>query len=138
MPTYVVFMRNKATGEEFVAPIEAPVNAHRKALTQMKKSYPADQFDIHTTYTFEELENVLDGLQRWPGVASRPQRGARPVRPVATTAIPKPPHPFDTGSMLQGKGAEPKLQPTPEASATAAAAAQQGKSVIDVLKALRS
>jgi hypothetical protein len=129
-------MRNESSGEEFVAPIEAPANAHGQALKQMKKSYPADRFTIHTTYTFEELENILDGLQRWPGVASRPQKGARPVRPVATTALPQAPHPFNTGNLF-GNARATGPQPTPEAATNAAAAARSGESVINVLKALR-
>ncbi len=151
--TYLVFLQNTQTGEEFTAPTNAPTGAHEIAMGQLRQQYPAPKFKVHTAYMQDELEVALNGLNRWPGLASKVQAGtARPssrqAAPVRVTlgeatrqatgatinktveAAPTP----QTQSVPRPAQAAPTETPT---IAPAAMQNQSGISVIEQLKNMR-
>ncbi|MBI1308482.1 MAG: hypothetical protein GC129_01305 [Proteobacteria bacterium] len=71
MPTFLGFLKNTVTGEEFVAPVEAPERARAEA--GLRDQYPAAAYAILTVYEQREMERVMDGVRRWPGLASKVQ-----------------------------------------------------------------
>ncbi len=78
--TYLGFLQNRQSREEFVAPVEADdVATARMALAQ---AYPESRYMVQTVYSRQELEHVLAGVDRWPGVASK-------VQPPLTTDLTK-------------------------------------------------
>lgn len=78
--TYLGFMQNRQSKEEFVAPVRAEdVATARMALGQ---AYPESRYMVQTIYSRTELEHVLAGVDRWPGVASK-------VQPPLTTDLSK-------------------------------------------------
>ncbi|MFZ2619577.1 MAG: hypothetical protein WAX89_01770 [Alphaproteobacteria bacterium] len=94
MQTYVVFMRNSKTGEEFSVPVNA--YSHTEAMTALLATYPARSFIMHTAYAVDELQNTLEHVRRWPGVATKPQKEVaaqaqtrRPVLPAAPSVGPR-------------------------------------------------
>jgi len=75
--TYLVFLLNIQTGEEFVAPVTAPSRA--EALARVSAKYPPQQlFAIQTCYPVSELQRLLTEAGRWPGVASAAPRQLNP------------------------------------------------------------
>ena len=69
--SYVLFMQNLVTQEEFVASIEAEsVGAAKQA---SRATYPGHAYQVLTCYAEKELQTVLDNLHRWPGVPSKVQ-----------------------------------------------------------------
>lgn len=84
---YLVFLQNTQTGEEFTAPTVAPENAHEIAMGKLRQQYPAPKFKVHTAYATQELETALNGLSRWPGLASSVQAGARRAAPTKTAPV---------------------------------------------------
>lgn len=69
--TYLGFLQNRQNREEFVAPVvAADVTLAR---TELGKAYPESRYIIQTIYSRTELEHVLSGIDRWPGVPSKVQ-----------------------------------------------------------------
>lgn len=156
--TYLVFLQNTQTGEEFTAPTNAPTGAYEIAMGQLRQQYPAPKFKVHTAYTQAELETALNGLSRWPGLSSKVQAGTvkvsntrtAPVRVTLGEAARQA-----TGATIQRTTEAPiqqpqqtapaqttQTQPTQQAEqaptvAPAAMAQQGGISVIEHLKAMR-
>lgn len=153
--TYLVFLQNTQTGEEFTAPTNAPAGAYEIAMGQLRQQYPAPKFKVHTAYTQDELETALNGLSRWPGLSSKVQAGTvkvsnkqtAPVRVTLGEAARQA-----TGATIQRTTEAPIQQPQPQQTtqaqptqqaeqaptvAPAAMAQQGGISVIEHLKAMR-
>ena len=103
MATYIVFLKNLKTGEEFAVPHMAADNSHDLAMAELRSQYPANRFAMHTAYTVAELQNIMENATRWPGVASKVQTGTvqAPKRrkdvPMKADSI------FASGSMLKAK-----------------------------------
>jgi|GEM_PF-2124441 len=153
--TYLVFLQNTQTGEEFTAPTNAPAGAYEIAMGQLRQQYPAPKFKVHTAYTQNELEVALNSLNRWPGLASKVQAGtarpssrqAAPVRVTLGEAARQA-----TGATIN-KTVEaaptPKIQPAPRPqptqeaqptipTPTIAPAAMQNQSGISVIEQLKN
>ena len=137
-------------------PHNAPANSHGDVLKYISTTYPASAFQIHTAYTMSELENMLEGVSRWPGVASKPQKDSVTRSRPVTTAIAQPKRSeyiptnqttsiFSKGSLLSQKVAAAQPQPVsfkaPQKTVVAATKnkeQQDGQqSVISLLKAMR-
>jgi hypothetical protein len=69
--TYLGFFMNRQTKEEFVAPVMAQ-NADT-AKWELEIAYPTSRYQLLTVYSRTELENVLIGIDRWPGLPSKVQ-----------------------------------------------------------------
>lgn len=67
MERYVVFIKDMEKNKEFVSAKMAPQGYHEVVLSEMRAKYPAPKYMIHTTYTENELSDVLDSLNRWCG-----------------------------------------------------------------------
>lgn len=78
--TYLGFMVNRATREEFVAPVTA--TAQDIARAELMKAYPESRYALLTIYSRAELTHVLRDLERWPGLPSK-------VQPPLTTDLTK-------------------------------------------------
>lgn len=78
--TYLGFLQNRANKEEFVAPVQAEDVA--TARMELGLAYPESRYMVQTIYSRQELEHVLSGIDRWPGVASK-------VQPPLTTDLTK-------------------------------------------------
>lgn len=172
--TYLVFIRNMQSLQDFSVPAEAPTAAGAQATIAPR--YPTPAYMVLAAFSTAELQAMLDDATRWPGVASTVQPPLEQLlaRVSAGTKLP-PLHrgqsaPQPTGARLQthhdvvpgamaneAKAAQHGGWQTtlnvPEASAYAyqppanrapttapitAAAPTQGRSVIDILKALRN
>lgn len=87
--TYLGFLMNRADREEFVAPVVAPDLIEAKR--EIQKAYPDSRYALLTVYTRTELEHVLQGVDRWPGLPSKVQAPlsdkTAPVR-VSTGGLP--------------------------------------------------
>ena len=151
MTTYIVFLKNLQTGEEFTVPTTMnQANQHDLAMMQVQKTYPANRFLAHTAYTTQELDNIIVNATRWPGAASKVQKGTvqtpkqKVAKPLKADSI------FAAGSMIKQKPtpqAQPKkveakpatpAQPQATVAATAAAKATEGMSVIERLKMMKN
>lgn len=134
--TYIVFMYNARTGEEFTAPKQGPKNAHPVIMGEMRKEYPAPQFKILTAYTVEELESTLKNLDRWAGLPSRVQAGqVKQAKVRVSTRMDKPIHIPEATSghiqhtQLKAKNVQPQtIQPTKNPFAVQATQPTQQKS----------
>ena len=151
--TYIAFCQSKTTGEEFVIPQTAPAGAHADTIrAEIHKTYSAAEYNVLTVYSLQELEDALEGVKRWPGVASRPQAAvaqrARTARIPTTTAIPQAAAPqqansiFGAGSIINKKvpsaQTEAPAAPKPAArSATSTKTNVKQESLISVLKTMR-
>lgn len=71
MPVFLGFFINTTTRDEFVAPVEA--NDRKHAEDQLHASYPAPAYSLLTTYERRELDNIMAGIDRWPGLPSKIQ-----------------------------------------------------------------
>lgn len=71
MPEFLGFLRNLANESEFVAPVQAADRA--AAAAALGEQYPESLYRLHTIYARRELEQILENLTRWPGVASTVQ-----------------------------------------------------------------
>lgn len=71
MPMFLGFLKNTVTHEEFVAPVEA--DARGTAEMALAAEYPSAVYKLLTVYERREIEHVLAGLARWPGLPSRVQ-----------------------------------------------------------------
>ncbi len=78
--TYLGFLQNRTSKEEFVAPVQAEDAA--TARMELGLAYPESRYMVQTIYSRQELEHVLAGIDRWPGVASK-------VQPPLTTDLSK-------------------------------------------------
>ncbi len=83
MNTYLVFLRNMATRQDFVAPYAAVSTAAAEAAAL--QDYPTGQFMLLTTYAETELQAIMVNIQRWPGVPSNVEaaKGKAAGRPAA-------------------------------------------------------
>ncbi len=87
MSRFLVFLKNTSTAEEFVSPQEAP--SHATAMMQAAQTYPSPQFKVHTAYAQQELENIMENLNRWAGAEADevkkpvgfPGKGKQPTKP---------------------------------------------------------
>ncbi|RYG61195.1 MAG: hypothetical protein EON60_04455 [Alphaproteobacteria bacterium] len=78
--TYLGFLQNRASKDEFVAPVQADDVA--TARMELARAYPESRYILQTIYSRSEIEHVLSGIDRWPGVASK-------VQPPLTTDLTK-------------------------------------------------
>lgn len=67
---YIVFIRNNKTGEELVATRMYPQGCHQEVVDDLKPHYPQPMYQIHTAYTEDELQSILDSMRRWCGDVS--------------------------------------------------------------------
>lgn len=120
--TYLVFLQNTKTGEEFTAPANAPINAYEIAMGRIRQQYPAPQFKVHTAYSVADLHQALNGLSRWPGLASSVQSGTQKpktaqrqasVRVTLGEATQKA-----TGAVIQKETQSQLKEPTPAQPST--------------------
>lgn len=138
--TYLVFLKNAVTREEFVAPMAA--ESREAAMLQASTSYPMPAYAHLTCYALEELQRILADVQRWPGVPSK-------VQPTIETLMAKmrdggrglPPMPTrSTVPAAQPAMVKPMATATPPAPkkiVTTPAVNARAPSVIEVLKAMR-
>lgn len=70
--TYLVFLQNLKTGEDFVAP--ATAENQSEAMLAVGEKYPPRLFKFQTCYTLPEIERIITDVKRWPGVASSLQQ----------------------------------------------------------------
>ncbi len=67
---YIIFIQNTKTGEELVATRMYPSGLHAQVLDEIAVQYPEPLYKIHTTYTEDELQSILDSMRRWCGDVS--------------------------------------------------------------------
>lgn len=67
MQRYITFIRNNKTREEFISTAKAPMGAHLTVLKKQEKKYPHPLYTVHTAYTEQELEDILETIRRWTG-----------------------------------------------------------------------
>jgi hypothetical protein len=72
MKTYLMFLQNLKTGEEFVAPVTA--DDQDEALLMAGEKYPPRFYKVQTFYTLADMERIITDVKRWPGVASSVQQ----------------------------------------------------------------
>lgn len=71
MPEFLGFLRNLADSSEFVAPVQA--ETREAAAAALGGQYPENFYRLHTVYGRRELTQIMENLNRWPGVASTVQ-----------------------------------------------------------------
>jgi hypothetical protein len=79
MPEFLGFLRNLtdasasggANAGEFVAPVQA--ETREAAAAALVGQYPESFYRLHTVYARRELVQIMENLNRWPGVASTVQ-----------------------------------------------------------------
>ena len=71
MTTFLGFFKNNMTAEEFVAPTEA--GSRNDAEWQLLRQYPQGIYSLLTIYAHGEMKRVMGEIERWPGMASKPQ-----------------------------------------------------------------
>jgi hypothetical protein len=139
MATYLVFLKNTVTHEEFVAPLQAA--KREEAMARAAAAYPAPAYSHLTCYGMDEMQRIMADVQRWPGVASKVQptletlmrnvrdntaRGLPPMptrTPVQAAAVSSPAAPPATPGVVVSQG--------PRAAGTAT-------NVVDALRAARA
>ncbi len=98
--TYLGFLMNRSDKEEFVAPVVA--NELTEAKRELQKAYPDSRYALLTVYTRSELENVLKGVDRWPGLPSKVQAPlAEKTAPVRVSTGGLPPLPGQVQATVQ-------------------------------------
>lgn len=160
--TFLGFYLNRRTSEEFVAPVQASDMA--QARVQLGQAYPDSRYQLLTVYARKEIEHVLSGIDRWPGLPNKIQEPLRAdlskvtartsglpplpgqvqakvetVDPVADTQ-PMPAWMKSFVQQQQAKAATPKAAPAPSALEQAVSspkASLQPVSLIEKLKAAR-
>lgn len=70
MERYIIFVLNVRTGEEFVGTYRALPSQHKQVMDFARRKYPSPDYRVHTTYTEQELQNVLSSVERWCGKPS--------------------------------------------------------------------
>ncbi|HEX2859115.1 MAG TPA: hypothetical protein VHP58_02840 [Alphaproteobacteria bacterium] len=109
--TYLVFLQNLKTGEDFVAP--ATAESQGEALLAVGEKYPPRLYKLQTTYSLTEIERIVADVKRWPGVAtSVPQPLLQQVEKRMGAALPPMP------------GQQPPAPQTPVIEAIKAAEAE--------------
>jgi hypothetical protein len=78
--TYLGFLMNRQSREEFVAPVIAETLVVAKI--ELAKAYPESRYMLQTIYSRLEIDHVLAGIDRWPGLPSK-------VQPPVTTDLSK-------------------------------------------------
>lgn len=118
MDTYLVFLKNAVTREEFVAPVQA--HDRDEAVMAAGVDYPAPAYASLTCYKMDEMARILADARRWPGVASTVQPT---LETLLRTASVKPLPPLPAKTTTTTVGAKP---------------ASGSTSVVDALRAARS
>ena len=72
MEKYIVFLKNNRTGEEFTSLRQGYPGTHSDILMAEAQHHPAPTYTIHTTYTFRELDSMLESMKRWTGTVPEP------------------------------------------------------------------
>jgi len=70
METYVCFIRDHTTGQDFPAVRRGPAGTHQHVLHAMQESYPAPRYTALTALTLNELEGLTKDLKRWTGMVA--------------------------------------------------------------------
>lgn len=162
MTVYMVFLRNMASNEDFAVPTEA--ESPQEALLACQQRHPHPLFSHLTTFPLDDVQRMVEDARRWPGVASTVQPSVDDMLKRVNVRIGKLPplpgqHPtaarvehdrgFSRGVMDQQArmAAAPATVPVPASKPRMAPAAapaslstpshNHGRSVVDVLRALR-
>lgn len=69
--TYLAFLHNTLTREDFIAP--AVGENSQAATANLRESYPSAVYTLQTMYPAEDMRRYLSDLQRWPSLPSRIQ-----------------------------------------------------------------
>ncbi|TKW62066.1 MAG: hypothetical protein DI628_05460 [Blastochloris viridis] len=110
--TFLGFFVNRATREEFVAPIEA--DDATIARMEFYSAYPESRFQLLTVYSRKELEHVLSGVDRWPGLPSKVQEPVRTdLSKVTASTRGLPPLPGQVQAKIEQVDAATDTQPMP-------------------------
>lgn len=175
--TYLVFIRNMQSLQDFSVPAQATSAYAAQAIVMPR--YPTPAYMVLSAFTTAELQTMLDDAARWPGVASTVQPPLEQLLQRVTAGTKLPPlhrnqMPAQAAQQPTGARLQTLNDVVPGAMANEAKAAQygarntgwqnslnvaeasgyayqpatktkapatspmQGRSVIDVLKALRS
>ncbi len=112
MTLFLGFMMNRANREEFVAPVDAadPTTARMELFA----AYPESRYQLLTVYSRAELDHVLSGIDRWPGLPSKVQE---PVRTDLSNVTARtgglPPLPGQVQAKVEQVDAARDTQPMP-------------------------
>ncbi len=110
--TFLGFFMNRTTREEFVAPIEA--EDATVARMEFYSAYPESRFQLLTVYSRKELEHVLSGIDRWPGLPSKVQEPVRAdLSKVTANTRGLPPLPGQVQAKIEQVDAATDNQPMP-------------------------
>ena len=60
---YITFIRDNEKNTEFVSCKQG--TNHHDILIYEEKRYPEPRYTVHTCYSEQELENILENLRRW-------------------------------------------------------------------------
>lgn len=71
MAIFLGFFKNRRNGEDFVVPVDA--DHHGEAMMMLGQSYPSPHYVMLTVYARREIETILSGIDRWPGLPSKIQ-----------------------------------------------------------------
>lgn len=110
--TFLGFFMNRATREEFVAPVDAEDTTI--ARMEFSSAYPESRFQLLTIYSRKELEHVLAGIDRWPGLPSKVQEPVRTdLSKVTANTRGLPPLPGQVQAKIETVDAASDSQPMP-------------------------
>jgi hypothetical protein len=107
LKTYLVFLQNLKTGEEFVAP--ATAENQDNALLMIGDKYPPRLYKMQTVYTLDALERIVTDVKRWPGVASSVQPMVEQLQKRVVSGGALPPLPGQQGYAQPVAAAKPML-----------------------------
>lgn len=91
MTSYLVFVRNQATMQDFAVPAEAA--SVGEAVADAAGRYPGPVYHALTCFTAAELQSFIDDSVRWPGVASTVQPPLEDLLRKVTAGTKLPPMP---------------------------------------------
>ena len=110
--TFLGFYLNRRTSEEFVVPVEA--SDATEARMQLGVAYPDSRYQLLTVYSRKELEHVLSGIERWPGLPSKIQEPVRAdLSKVTARTSGLPPLPGQVQARVETVDATTDTQPMP-------------------------
>lgn len=110
--TFLGFYLNRRTSEEFVAPVKADDVA--QARIQLGQAYPDSRYQLLTVYSRQEIEHVLSGIERWPGLPSKVQEPLRAdLSKVTARTQGLPPLPGQVQAKVETIDAATDSQPMP-------------------------
>lgn len=110
--TFLGFFMNRATREEFVAPVEA--DDATTARMEFFSAYPESRYQLLTVYSRKEMEHVLSGIDRWPGLPSKVQEPVRAdLSKVTANTRGLPPLPGQVQAKVETVDAATDSQPMP-------------------------